>query len=65
LLVIFAESVCKVVSSIYFDVKCFGAVEEIKTNWIFLDPPKETMKVFLKNVEVLLPMDCTLAVSFG
>jgi len=46
-------------------VKCFGAVEEIKTNWIFLDPPKETMKVFLKNVEVLLPMDCTLAVSFG
>jgi len=46
LLVVFAESVCKVVSSIYFDVKCFGAVEEIKTNWIFLDPPKEAKKVF-------------------
>ena len=25
----------KIVSSIYFDVKCFGAVEDIKTNWIF------------------------------
>ena len=63
MLVIFAESVCKVVSSIYFDVKCFGAVEEIKTNWIFLDLPKETKKVFLKNVEVLLLMDFSLAAT--
>jgi len=64
LLAVCAESVCKIVSSIYFDVKCFGAVEEIKTNWIFLDPPKETKKVFLNNVEVLLPMEFSLAVYF-